>query len=153
MVDSHRIQEAFEKAKREFQRGLKNPTLFAEIQKTTCIEEVYDAADKLQKQQAKRGHLRHLRKIEPYLERLRQYSDVINTFVQAKADILALIWGPIRLLLEICKNLTHSFDAIVNIMADIGEKLPLFKEYTELFSSNARISDVLCLFFKDILDF
>lgn len=153
MVVNHRIQEAFERAKREFQGGLKNPTLFAEIQKTTCIEEVYDAAEKIQEEQAKRGRLRHLRRIDPYLERLRQYSEVIETFVQAKSDILALIWGPIRLLLQISKNLTQSFDAIVNTMANIGEKLPLFQEYTQLFSSSNRINDVLCLFFKDILDF
>jgi hypothetical protein len=153
MVVNHRIQEAFECAKREFQRGLKNPTLFTEIQKTTCIEEVYDAAEKLQEEQAKRGRLRHLRRIDPYLERLRQYSEVIETFVQAKSDILALIWGPIRLLLQISKNLTQSFDAIVNTMANIGEKLPLFQEYTQLFGSSNRINDVLCLFFKDILDF
>jgi hypothetical protein len=153
MVTNHRIQEAFERAKREFQGGLKNSTMFAEIQKTTCIEEVYDAADKLQEEQAKRGRLRHLRRIEPYLERLRQYSEVINTFVQAKADILALIWGPISLLLQISKNLTQSLDAIINTMASIGEKLPLFGEYAQLFSSSDRINDVLCLFFKDILDF
>jgi hypothetical protein len=121
MAANHRIQEAFERAKGEFQRGLKNPTLFAEIQKTTRIEEVYDVADKLQEEQARRGHLRHLRRIEPYLERLRQYSGVINTFVQAKPVILALIWGPIRFLLQISKNLTASFDAILNAMANIGE--------------------------------
>src|SRR5215471_8655298 len=147
MVVNHRIQEVFERAKHEFQRNLKHPTLIAEILKTTCIEDVYDAVDKLQEEQGKRGRLRHLRKIEPYLERLRQYSDVINTFVQAKSDILALIWGPIRLLLQISNNLTQSFDAVVNIMADIGEKLPLFKEYTQLFSSNDCISDILYIFF------
>jgi len=55
---------------------------------------------------------------------------VIDTFVQAKSDILALIWGPIKLLLQISKNLTQSFDAIVNTMANIGEKLRL--EFVEL---------------------
>lgn len=153
MAVNHRIQEAFERAKREFQGGLKNPSLLVEIQKTTCIEEVYDAVDRLQEEQAKRGRLRHLRRIDPYLERLRQYGEVINTFVQAKAEILALIWGPIRLLLQISKNLIQPFDAIVNTMANIGDKLPLFGQYTQLFSSSDRVSDTLCLFFKDILDF
>jgi hypothetical protein len=109
--------------------------------------------EKLQDEQAKQGRLRHLRRIEPYLERLRQYNEVINTFVQVKPDILALIWGPVRLLLQISKNLAQSFDAIVNTMANIGENLPLFQEYAQLFSSSTRINDVLCLFFKDILDF
>ncbi|KAH0565251.1 hypothetical protein GP486_001348 [Trichoglossum hirsutum] len=153
MNANYRVQEAFERAKREFQGGLKNPSLFAEIQKTTCAEDVYDALERLQEEQGKRGRLRHLRKIDPYLERLRQYSEVINTFVQAKAEILALIWGPIRLLLQITNNLIQSFDAIVKTMANIGDKLPLFGQYAQLFSSSGRISDVLSLFFKDILDF
>ncbi|KAK2764389.1 hypothetical protein FQN54_009083 [Arachnomyces sp. PD_36] len=151
-VVANRVQEAFERAKSEFEKELKSPGLLIEIQKTTSIEEVYDAAEKLQQEQSQRDHLRNLRKIEPYLERLRQYADVINTFVQAKAEILALIWGPIRLLLQMSSNLTGPFDAIVNTLADIGNKLPIFKAYTQIFDSNDRIKDVLCLFFKDILD-
>jgi hypothetical protein len=147
------IQEVFEIAKREFYKGLKNPNLCIELEKTTSIDEVYNAADKLQEEQAKRGHLRHLRKIEPYLERLRQYAGVLEMFVQAKAEILSLIWGPIKLLLQMSSTLKQSFDAIVNTMAKIGEKLPLFQAYTGLFSSNDCIKNVLCLFFKDILDF
>lgn len=152
-VASHRIQEAFERTKREFRGALRNPAIYADIQKATCIEDIYDAVEKLQEEQGKRGHLRHLRRIDPYLERVRQYSEVINTFVQAKSEILSLIWGPIALLLQIAKNLTKSFDAVISIMATIGESLPLFGAYTQLFSSSERILDVLCLFYKDILDF
>jgi len=38
-------------------------------------------------------------------------------------------------------------------MCEIGDRLPLFEAYTELFATNDRILDVLCLFYKDILDF
>jgi hypothetical protein len=152
MATNQRIQEAFDRAKNEFKAGLKDPKLFAEILKATTIDDVYDATDKLQEEQ-KNGHLRHLRRIEPYLDRLRQYADVITVFVQAKADILALIWGPIMLLLRLSSHVMQSFDAILRIMGEIGDKLPYFKSYTQLFESNDRIKDVLCLFFKDILDF
>jgi len=147
------IQEAFDRAMHEFRDGLKNPSLYAEILETTTIDQVYDAADKLQDEQAKHGHLRHLAKIEPYLERLRAYTGVIETFLQAKPEILSLIWGPIKLLLQWSGTLKQSFDAIVNATAKIGEVLPQFQEVTRLFSGNDRIKDVLFLFFKDILDF
>lgn len=153
MSTCDQIQESFEKAKREFKAGLKAPSLYAQILETTTIDQVYDAADKLQDEQAKHGHLRHLAKIEPYLERLRAYTGVLETFVQVKPDILALIWGPIKLLLQWSGTLKQSFDAIVNTTAKIGEELPRFQEVTRLFSSNDRIKDVLLLFFKDILDF
>src|SRR5437762_225159 len=127
MTSNDPIQEAFERAKHEFSQGLKNPNLHIELMKTTSIDDVYNAADKLQQEQAKNGRLRHLRRIEPYLERLRQYAGVIEVFVQAKPDILSFVWGPIKLLLQMSGILKQSFDAIVNTMANIGEKLPLFK--------------------------
>lgn len=147
------IQAAFDKALLDFKNGLKDESLYTEILQTTSIEQVYDATDRLQEEQAKKGHLRHLSKIEPYLAHLREYASVIEVFVQAKPDILALIWGPIKLLLQWASVLKMSFDAIINITADIGSVLPEFQRATSLFSQNSAIKEVLLLFFKDILDF
>jgi hypothetical protein len=147
------IQKVFENTIRDFRANLKNDDLYNEILKTTTIDEVYDATDKLQEEQAKRGQLRHLSKIEPYLEGLRNYTSVIEVFMQAKPDILALIWGPIKLLLQLTSVLKESLDAIINITADIGILLPEFRTVTNLFGLNTYMKDVLALFFKDILDF
>ena len=147
------IQAAFESAKRDFKASLGDDALFSEILKTASINDVYDATDKLQAEQAKKGHLRHLSKIEPYLEGLRGYASVIEAFMQAKPEILALIWGPIKLILQLASTLKQSFDAIINTTADIGVLLPEFQGVAKLFSHNEQIKDVLVLFFKDILDF
>ncbi|RYP91269.1 hypothetical protein DL770_002587 [Monosporascus sp. CRB-9-2] len=147
------VQVAFEFAKSEFKDKLKDDAIYDEILKTTSIEQVYDFTDNLQKQQAEKGHLRHLSKIEPFLNRLEEYSKVIEIFIQAKPDILALIWGPIKLLLQWASVLKQSFDAIVNTTAAIGNLLPEFISVTRLFSQNTHIKDVLALFFRDILDF
>ncbi|RYP21518.1 hypothetical protein DL765_002154 [Monosporascus sp. GIB2] len=147
------IQVAFDFAKHEFKDKLKDDAVYDEVLKTTSIEQVYDFTDNLQKQQAEKGHLRHLSKIEPFLNRLEEYSKVIEVFVQAKPDIMALIWGPIKLLLQWASVLKQSFDAIVNTTAAIGNLLPEFISVTRLFSQNTHIKDVLALFFKDILDF
>ena len=147
------VQLAFENAVRDFKTSLNNDALYTKILETTTIDQVYDATDKLQKEQAKNGHLRHLSKIEPYLERLRDYSSVIEVFLQVKPDILGLIWGPIKLLLQWASTLKQSYDAIINTTADIGVLLPEFQAVTKLFGQNQQIKDVLVLFFKDILDF
>jgi hypothetical protein len=147
------IQVAFQSVIHDFKDKLKDDKLYREILKTTSIDEVYDATDKLQEEQAKNGHLRHLSKIEPYLERLRDYSDAIDTFVQAKPDVLAFIWGPIKLLIQWTSILKQSLDAIINTTAEIGALLPEFKEVSKLFSHNVQLKDVLVLFFQDILDF
>ena len=147
------IQVTFRSVIHDFKDKLQDDKLYSEILKTTSIDEVYDVTDKLQKEQAKTGHLRDLAKIGPYLERLREYFDVIDTFVQVKPDVLALIWGPIKLLVQWTSILKQSFDAIINTTAEIGELLPEFKEVVQLFNHNLQLKDVLALFFQDILDF
>ena len=146
------VQLAFETSIHEFKKKLKDEKLYIEILRTTTIDHVYDATDKLQDEQAKKGHLRHLSRIEPFLERLRSYTNTIETFVQAKPEILALIWGPIKLLLQWTSVLKQSFNELVTTIADIGDLLPEFKQVGELFGYNKHIKDVLALFFQDILD-
>jgi hypothetical protein len=148
-----RLSDAFENAKQEYLASLKDPSVFDSVSQTTSIDEVFAFTTQLQLDQGKRKDLRGLRKISPYLEGLRQYANVIEVFVQVKPDILALIWGPIKLLLQISNNLTQSFDAIVDAMALIGNKLPMFEKYGTIFEGSDRVLDVLVLFYKDILDF
>ncbi|GFF67628.1 predicted protein [Aspergillus lentulus] len=132
------IQNAFQAAMLEFKTNLNNDKLYTKLLAVASIDEVYDLTDKLQADQGRKGHLRHLAKIEPFLNRLREYTGAIDTFVQVYPEIMGLIWGPIKLLLQWSSTLTQSFDAI---------------EVVVLFSGNDKIYDVLVLFFKDILDF
>ncbi|KAM7189880.1 hypothetical protein V8F33_009789 [Rhypophila sp. PSN 637] len=143
----------FEKAMREFKVKLNDDAMYVEILKIRSIDQVYDIAEAIQAEQAKTGHLRHLAKIEKYLERMKLYTDAIDTFVSAKPDILALIWGPMKLLIQWTSTLSKSQDAIAKITAEIGDLLPEFHGMTALFSHNKRLNDVMALFFQDILDF
>ena len=62
-----------------------------DFKKLATIEDVYDAIESMQEEQAK-GKLRGMRRIVPYLDCLSQFSDAINTFVQMKPDVLGIIW-------------------------------------------------------------
>ncbi len=147
------VQAAFANAVRDFKASLGDDKLLMEISKTKSIDDVYDATDALQKEQTKKGHLRHLSKIAPFLDGLKEYTATIEVFVQSTQDVLSLIWGPIKLLLQWTDNLKKSFDAIINTAAEIGLLLPEFKAVGLLFKENELIKDVLVLFFRDILDF
>ena len=147
------VQIAFERAIDDFRSQLKDDAVYDEILQITSIQQVYDATDKLQAEQSKNGRLRHLSKIEPYLARLSDYTDAAGIFIQAKPDVLALIWGPVVLLLQWASVLKTSFDAIVNTTAEIGSALPEFHQAIQIFDQNNQIKDVLLFFFKDILDF
>jgi hypothetical protein len=54
---------------------------------------------------------------------------------------------------QISSTLIKSFDKVVEVLAEVGQSLPQFQKYTELFKENQHIKQVLCLFFRDILDF
>lgn len=149
MLPMSSAQSAFTSAIQTFKKELDDPALYDDILKTTSIDEVYDVTEDLQKTRP----LRHLSKISPYLDRLNDYAASIELFVQIKPDILALIWGPIKLLLQWTSVLTSSFDAIIKTIAEIGELLPEFQRVAAIFEDSQYIYDVLALFFKDILDF
>jgi hypothetical protein len=147
------IQVAFETAVLKFKNDVNDDEIYDKLSQATSVEDVYKATKKLQAEQAKHGHLRHLSKIDPYLTRLNDYATAIGVFVQVKPDILALLWGPILLLLQWANVLKASFDAIVDTMAEIGNALPEFNQAALLFGENDRIGDVLLLFFKEIIEF
>ena len=85
------IKAAFDHAIRDFKATLGDEKLLEDISKTTSIKDVYNTTDALQKEQAEKGRLRHLAKIQPLLEGLRSYASVIEVFVQSKQDVLSLI--------------------------------------------------------------
>jgi hypothetical protein len=90
-MTSHALADAFECAKKEFLSQFSKGTP-ANFEKFTSVDEVYKAAEAIQSAQARTRTTRSLRKIQPFLECLRHYGEVIETFVTVKPDILALIW-------------------------------------------------------------
>ena len=54
---------------------------------------------------------------------------------------------------QISSTLIKSFDKVVEVLAEVGQCLPQFQKYAELFKENQHIKQVLCLFYRDILDF
>ena len=147
------VQQVFDGVIQKFKTSLNNDGVFKEILKTTTIEEVYRLTNTLQEEQVKKGGLRDLARIQPFLDGLNAYAGVIEVFMQVKPNVIALIWGPIKLLIQWASVLRQSLDAIVEVTADIGELLPEFKEVTKLFGHSEQIKEVLALFFKDIFDF
>ncbi|KAI0101764.1 hypothetical protein GGR51DRAFT_563230 [Nemania sp. FL0031] len=146
------LDDAFRAAKRNFINGLKNPSVY-DFSNLQTIDDVYNETDKIQREQAKTKTLRALKKIEPFILGINDYASTIDTFIQAKAEILALIWGPLRLLLQMASSLSIVFEKMVKVLADIGLALPQFKKYTELFEGNDQVKQAMCLFYADILDF
>lgn len=153
MASPDPLQEVFDAAKREFDESLPSNTKFREILAIDTVDKVWDAIAKLQHDQEKKSNLRHVSRMQLFLDRIRSYSAVIEVFVQVKPEVLALLWGPIRLLLQWTGEWQQGYDAIVKTMERIGDLLPQFGDVAQHFIDKERIKDVLALFYRDILDF
>jgi uncharacterized protein (DUF885 family) len=147
------VEDAFNSAKQAFRNSLADPNLYNEILTATTITDVYKLTSKLQEDAASQTKLRHLARIRPFLERLSAYAGVIDTFIQVKPDLLALIWGPIRLIILLSSQLTQALDAIADAMGQIAQVLPQFASMTNTFAQNDAIKAALGVFYQDILDF
>ncbi|KAF3059730.1 hypothetical protein GL218_04847 [Daldinia childiae] len=147
------LKSEFEEKAQNFKNNLGNITFFHEILKITSIGDVYDITDKIQNEQNEHNGLRNLAKIRRYLERLKGYADVINGIISGSRHILALLWGPIGMLLQLARPLNKAYDSFIDAVAEVGQSLPEFQASTSIFKQNKEAKEILPLFFKDILDF
>ncbi|KAI0096658.1 hypothetical protein GGR51DRAFT_568277 [Nemania sp. FL0031] len=146
--------EAFNAAKKSFRDQLNDQKLYDDIlTNATTMDDVYQMAAKLQEEAASQASMRYLRRLRPFLDVLAGYAQVVDVFVQAKPGLLALIWGPIRLILKWSSELTKALDAIAEVTLKIAQALPQFSELVKAFSDNVRIKTALALFYGDILHF
>ncbi|MCJ1443001.1 MAG: hypothetical protein MMC23_003498 [Stictis urceolatum] len=117
------------------------------------LSDVKQEISRIETDQRKHRSQRGLRRLEPFINGLQRFSTVIEQFVQIKPDILAVIWGPIKLLLHVSHGTLAAFDRILDACRDIGELLPRFQTFGEIFRDSHDISRVLVWLFTDILEF
>ncbi len=84
-------KSVFDAAVKDFQEELQDRDAF-DFRGIETIDDVYKEIDRTQDEQGRKGKLRNMKKIEPFLACLEAYSAVLDTFVQVKANVLALIW-------------------------------------------------------------
>ncbi|KAH7324015.1 ankyrin repeat-containing domain protein [Rhexocercosporidium sp. MPI-PUGE-AT-0058] len=141
----------FEKILANFKKRLSPEDI--ELFQFTTLDDLKASIKRIQTEQAARKGLRNLNKIKPFLNGVKQYAGVLEVFVQAKPEILAFIWGPIKLCLQIASKLDEAFDALLDAYEKIGNCLPILSTVDALFSSHPHLKEILANILEDILDF
>jgi hypothetical protein len=90
-LPSPTVLGAFERAADRFRNSLSSEDLHL-FSAVTTIEDVWDHVKYMQMEQGSRMALRNMGRIKPFIQGIEQYTKVIDTFVSAKPEILALIW-------------------------------------------------------------
>ncbi|KAL2066161.1 hypothetical protein VTL71DRAFT_2232 [Oculimacula yallundae] len=141
----------FEKILASFKKRLSSED--TENFQLTTFDDLKASIKRLQTEQAARKGLRNLNKIKTFLNGLNQYAGVLEVFVQVQPEILAFIWGPIKLCLQIASKLDGAFDALLDAYEALGHSLPILSAVDTLFHSHPHMKEVLVNVYEDILDF
>ncbi|KAF5532216.1 NACHT domain-containing protein [Fusarium mexicanum] len=153
MSTSTPAQQALERAQQVFRNKVESPNIYDEILSAGTIEEVYKLTNDIQSKLAPQGKLRHLAKIKPFLDRLSEYASVIEVFVQAKPDILAFLWGPIKIILHWSSQISSVLDKVADVLEKVGYALPHFARMAQTFNASDAVMSAVTLYYEDILDF
>lgn len=153
MKESDPSQKAFEAAKKAFKRDLKDDKLYEDILRTDSIDKLYEAIEQLQEKQDNERRLRRIGKMKSITDKLQSFNNALDTYTQVDPEIMALVWGSIRVLLVLTDNVAKLADAVITAMEDISDALPFFTDVAKLFHNNDKLRDKLALFYGDIIQF
>ncbi|KAK5056111.1 hypothetical protein LTR84_012664 [Exophiala bonariae] len=119
---------------------------------TTTLPQLQRALDMMQQKQKATRSMKHLKRLQPFLAAMKQYSQVVDVFANT-SDCVAFIWGPIKFLLTVAFNFSDAFNALLEGYLTIGDNMPLLEQYQQLFENNKYMQTALTSIFEDILDF
>ena len=100
MTSTSRVTEQWETALVRCRARLQSQDA-ARILQVTTYDELLESLSKLQLEHKEKVLPRKLKRIEPFLLNLKSLSNIIDTFVSVKPDVAALIWGGVKLTLEV----------------------------------------------------
>ncbi|OCL11999.1 hypothetical protein AOQ84DRAFT_421718 [Glonium stellatum] len=143
-------ENGFEKALKAFQSRL---TASERAQcRVTTLDDLKVTILTIQAEQRVRKEMMHMGRIRSFLEAMEHFGKVIEVFLNT-TNILAFVWGPVKLLLLTASCWSESFDVLLDAYQLISENLPVFQGFQSIFARNDRMQVVLESVWSDILDF
>jgi hypothetical protein len=118
----------------------------------TTLQDVQDAALKLENQLAARQSLRNMRRLMPLFRGLEHYSKVADILCNG-TPFMPWIWAPITLILRVASEYVEAFETIIKGYATIAEPLKRFEILSNAFISEPSFQQTLAVFYADILTF
>ncbi|KAL8756238.1 MAG: hypothetical protein Q9199_003060 [Rusavskia elegans] len=92
-------------------------------------------------------------KLGPLITAIEQYGKALDVYANASPLVLSPLWGSIRIVLHLAGEFGKYFERIVDMFARIGDLLPRFRVYENLFPSHERLVQTLSVVYIDILTF
>ncbi|XXH00175.1 hypothetical protein Hte_006517 [Hypoxylon texense] len=101
------------------------------------------------------------RKFQHLVSRLQPYFDVVEVFVQAKPEYMALIWGSLKMIFKLSSNYISFLEKMADMFNNIATQLPAYEEFVTILQRRAayrgethtRLAKALVYLYVDILSF
>ena len=110
-------------------------------------------------------------RLHSVLESVQQFSAVIDTFVSSNPEIAALVWGSVKLTIQVtlrcpgidcsrCKdaksdeiafNFTSYYEVFSNLFMGFASHCPRYAEYEALYPNSVRLQTALCNFHASLI--
>ncbi|KAF0636757.1 hypothetical protein FPSE5266_08808 [Fusarium pseudograminearum] len=116
------------------------------------LQDVRDAALKIENQLAARQSLRNMRRLMPLFRGLEHYSKVVDVLCNG-TPFLPWIWAPITLILRISSEFVEAFEEIIKGYASIAESLKRFEILSDALINEPDFQQTVAVFYADILKF
>lgn len=68
-----------------------------------------------------------------FLDVTQRFVSTVDTFVSSNPKLAALLWGGVKTTILIASNIASYFDAVTNLIMDIGRSCPAYQEFGNLF--------------------
>ncbi|KAK2017339.1 hypothetical protein LZ32DRAFT_23759 [Colletotrichum eremochloae] len=85
------------------------------------------------------------------LEFVRESTAVIDTFVSSHPEIAALVWGSVKLTMQVVLNFSSYYERVSDLFMQFAKDCPRFAEYQALFPSSPGLQKAVCDFNASII--
>ncbi|KAI1269205.1 ankyrin repeat-containing domain protein [Xylariaceae sp. FL1019] len=85
------------------------------------------------------------------LTSVRDISSIIDTFISSNPTLAALVWGSIKLTLQIIVNFASYFETTSGFFLALGQSFPLFTEYATLYQNSKGLQEALAEFSASVV--
>ncbi|EPS39679.1 hypothetical protein H072_6496, partial [Dactylellina haptotyla CBS 200.50] len=92
-------------------------------------------------------------KLQPFLQFIQSLGDIVNIYIQTEPKIAALVWGSVKLVVQISSNYFDYFVKISDLFVKIAHLCPTIERIGQLFQNSIKLQDAVLEFYAIIVEF
>jgi len=118
----------------------------------TSFKDVQNTLATIQSRQEAQRVMMNLTRIQSFLSAMLAYTEVAQVYEDA-SSCLAVIWGSLKLMLQVADSMPKAFDSLLEAYEQLGEVIPSLDKKQRVFEVHPQLIKILELMYSDLLEF